>query len=156
MGVFGHKTFWTQSWWHFRDGGPKTITKKIHHDRLSFYTNHGLQHSEISRSETDYLFTNKTSYAMEPTLQWPNTDDYMDDWRMETHTEIRYSDSKMLAFFQPEYKHETSWDIGVLREENMLLFGYWDISELYVKEEYDDRFDEGKAYGFVWQTYHHW
>jgi len=154
-GIFPHKTFLIQSWWHFAHG-RKSNHRDIGYDRLSFYTNSGLQHHQSSRAETDFAFHNKTSHPMEPMLQWPNHDDYMDPWRMEAHSEMRYSDSKVVGFFKPEHMFENAWDIGLVREDEKLLFGQFDVSELFLKREYDDRFSKMKAYGFVWYNYWHW
>lgn len=123
---------------------------------MSFYTQHGLQHQDNSRSETDYLFVNKTAHRMEPTLQWPNQDDFMDSWRIETHTEMRYSHSKIQALFHPEYMYQRNWDVLVAREEESLIFGELDVSELKLAEGSDDSYRSTKANGFVWQNYYHW
>lgn len=154
-GVLPHKTFFTQSWWFWRPG-YKSNKKNIEHNRMSFYTQHGLQHQDNSRSETDHFFYDKKMHPMEPTLQWPNTDDYLDYWRMETHTEMRYSDSKIVGTFNPEYMFERKWDILIAREEERLIFGEYDVSELSLQKENDDKWRKTKAYGFVWQNYYHW
>jgi len=154
-GILPHKTFITQSWWFWREGYISNRHKTTY-DRMSFYTQHGLQHEDNSRAETDYMFINKKVHRMEPILQWPNTDDYSDYWRMETHTESRFSDSKILATFLPEYMYERNWDALLVREEEKILFGEFDVNEIRFARVEDDRYSRTKAYGFVWQNYYHW
>lgn len=110
----------------------------------------------MSRTETDYIFYDKTTYSMEPVYQKPNMDNYMDDWNISTFSDRLYTDSKILSVFHPEYMYERNWDYLYAREEERLLFGDFDVSELSLNREYDDRWYGTRAFGFVWQNYYHW
>jgi len=50
---------------------------------------------------------------------------------------------------------ERWWDIGLLREEERIVFGEYDIQELRT-EKTDDRYTEVKGFGFSWDFYVHW
>jgi len=156
-GVFGYQTHFVLSWWFLHAGyhGQKKNSKLIY-DKMSFHTHHGLQASETSRAEADVVFHDKVTHRMEPILQWPNTDDYMDVWRIETHTESRYSDSKVVAVFEPLMMDERNIDLAIWRNEEKALFGSLDVSEINLKEEYDDKIAEAKGYGWVYYLYTNW
>jgi hypothetical protein len=151
-GIFAHKSYFRSTWIQFdklqrRDGTTP-------HQKMAFFGNMGLIKSSQSRNEVDTVFMDNTSAQMEPTLLWPNTDDFMDEWRIETHTEMRYQTHKITGFFRPEAIYERGWDIGVLREEERIVFGTYDIQQIVAEE--GNIYYNVPGYGFSWDFYTHW
>lgn len=152
-GIFAHKSYFRSTWIQFDKMDKKDGTTP--HEKMAFFGNMGLVQSTNARSEIDTIFMDNKTDQMEPTLLWPNTDDYMDEWRIETHTEMRYSSHKIAGFFRPEAMYERGWDIGVLREEERIVFGTFDVQELRTTDT-DQIFPNITGYGFSWDFYVHW
>lgn len=152
-GVFGHKSYFRSTWMFL--GKHSNRNGETKYDHLSYFGNMGLVENSNARAEIDTLFMDKKAIQMEPSILWPNTDDFMDEWRVETHTEMRYTTKKLQGFFRPEAMFERWWDIGILREEERLCFGEYDMQGI-TTDSKEDQYSDVKGYGFSWDFYVHW
>lgn len=151
-GVYAHQTHLIRTMVFFN---PKNRGHHTLYKNLDIYTATGLLTSENARAESDVVFLDKTSKQMNPILQWPDTDNFMNQWRFETHLGDRQSNFKIEAKLNPMHVDEWMVDIGVARQENKIIVSRCKISKLILASKGDDYTNE-EGIAVTWYMYHHW
>lgn len=156
-GVYGYKSFMMMSWWQLP---PNLADRKGDiHPRISLHTMHGLIHSVNNRVETDIIWDTNESRRMQPILQWPDRQDRMAEWIMQTNKYSYTSEMVWNGFFRPDYRHEDKLDLGLTKHSNTIYFGHTTLSTMTLTRNWkdkDENFNSKVVPGFVMEIYNQW